>query len=87
MEQKSKCFFIATKNSTIRAYSAQILFNGLLYIFPGFPGDSVVKNLTVNARGTDSIPGSGRCPGEGNDNTLQYPCLENSMDRGGWWAI
>ena len=30
---------------------------------------------------------SGRFPGEGNDNPLQYSCLENSMDRGAWWAI
>ena len=33
-----------------------------------------------------SIPGSGRSPGEGNGNPLQYSCLENSMDRGNWWA-
>ena len=33
-----------------------------------------------------SIPGSGRCPGEGNGNPLQYSCLENSMDRGAWWG-
>ena len=34
-----------------------------------------------------SIPGSGRSPGEGNGNLLQYCCLENPMDRGGWRAI
>ena len=33
-----------------------------------------------------SIPGSGRSPGEGNANPLQYPCLENPMDRGAWLA-
>jgi len=33
-----------------------------------------------------SIPGSGRSPGEGNDNPLQYSCLENPMDRGAWQA-
>ena len=33
-----------------------------------------------------SIPGSGSSPGEGNGNPLQYSCLENSMDRGAWWA-
>ena len=33
-----------------------------------------------------SIPGSGRSPGEGNDNPLQYSCLGNPMDRGAWWA-
>ena len=32
------------------------------------------------------IPESGRSPGEGNGNPLQYSCLENSMDRGAWWA-
>ena len=32
------------------------------------------------------IPGSGRSPGEGNGNTLQYSCLENSTERGAWWA-
>ena len=34
-----------------------------------------------------SIPRSGRSPGEGNSKLLQYSCLENPMDRGGWWAI
>ena len=45
----------------------------------------VVKDLPANvgdARDRGSIPGSGRCPGEGNGNPLQYSCLENSMDRG-----
>jgi len=35
----------------------------------------------------DSIPGSGRSPGEENGNPLEYPCLGNPMDRGTWWAI
>ena len=51
-----------------------------------YPGGSVVKNLTANAGDLGSIPGSGRSPGEGNGNPLQYSCLENSMDRGAWWA-
>ena len=50
--------------------------------FEAFPGGSVVKNLPVNAGDTGSIPGSGRSPGEGNGNPLQYSCLGNSMDRG-----
>ena len=41
----------------------------------------VVKNLPANAGEADLIPGSGRSPGEGNDNPLQYSCLENLMDR------
>ena len=47
----------------------------------------VVKNLSANAgdtRDTSSIPGSGRSPGVGNGNPLQYSCLENSIDRGNW---
>ena len=39
-----------------------------------------------NADDTGSIPGSGRTPGGGNGNPVQYSCLENPMDRGTWWA-
>ena len=39
-----------------------------------------------NVEDLGSIPGSGRSPGEGNGNPLQYSCLENPMDRGAWWA-
>ena len=46
-----------------------------------FPGGSVVKNLPANARDPGLIPGSGRSPGEGNGNPLQYSCLGNPMDR------
>ena len=52
----------------------------------GFPGGSVVKNPPAIAGDVDSIPGSGRSPGIGNDNPLQYSCLENPMDGGVWWA-
>ena len=50
----------------------------------------VIKNLPANAgdtRDTDLIPGSGRSPGVGNGNPLQYSCLENPMNRGSWWAV
>ena len=49
-------------------------------------GGSEVKASACNAGDLGSIPGSGRSPGEGNGNPLQYPCLENPMDRGAWWA-
>ena len=52
-------------------------------------GGSVVKNLPASARDAGdmgSIPGSGRSPGGGNGNPLQYSCLENPTDRGAWWA-
>ena len=54
-----------------------------------FPGGSVVKSPPANVGDTGdvgSIPGSGRSPGGGNGNLLQYSCLENSMDRGAWQA-
>ena len=46
----------------------------------GFPGGSEVKASASNAGDPGSIPGSGRSPGEGNGNPLQYSCLENPMD-------
>ena len=50
----------------------------------------MVKNLLANAGDAGdvgSIPGSGRSPGEGNVNPLQYSCLENFMDQGSWPAV
>ena len=52
-----------------------------------FPGGSEVKVSACSAGDLGLIPGSGRSPGEGNGNSLQYSCLENPMDRGAWWAI
>ena len=55
----------------------------------GFPDGSVIKNPPVNVgdvRDMGLIPGSGRSPGEGNGNPLQYSCQENPMDRAAWWA-
>ena len=54
-----------------------------------FPGGPVVKNLPASVgdmRNVGSIPGSGRSPGGGHGNPLQYSCLENPMDRGAWQA-
>ena len=56
---------------------------------PDFPGGPVIKNSPANtgdARDTGSIPASGRSPGSGNGNPLQYSCLESPMDRGAWQA-
>ena len=52
----------------------------------GFSGGSEVKASACNAGDLGLIPGSGRSPGEGNGNPLQYSCLENPMDGGAWWA-
>ena len=46
----------------------------------------MVKKLLVNVGDLGSVPGSGRPPGEGNGNPLQYSCLGNPMDRGAWQA-
>ena len=51
-----------------------------------FPHSSVSKESAYNAGYSGLIPGSGRFPGEGNGNPLQYSCLENPMDRGAWWT-
>ena len=50
------------------------------------PAGSNSKESACSAGDLGSIPGLGRSPGEGNDNPLQYSCLETSMDRGAWWA-
>ena len=52
----------------------------------GSPGGSVVKNLPADAGDLGLFLGSGRSPGEGNGNPLQYSCLGNPMDRGAWRA-
>ena len=52
----------------------------------GFPGGSESKESVCNAGDLGLISGLGRSPGEGNGYPLQYSCLENSMDKGAWWA-
>ena len=51
-----------------------------------FPGGSDCKASAYNVGDMGSIPESGRSPGEGNGNPLQYSCLENPMGRGAWWS-
>ena len=58
----------------------------------GFPGGSDHKESACSAGHRSSIPGLGRCPGERNGYSLQYSCLENSVDRGAGlrcctWAV
>ena len=75
-------FFSMTRHSDMRG-EAQPGQKGRVQ---GGPGGSDGKESTCDAGDLGSILGSGRSPGEGNDNWLQYSCLENSMDRGAWWA-
>ena len=52
----------------------------------GFPGGSDGKEPACNAGDPGSLSGSGRSPGEGNGNSLQYSCLKNPMDSRAWLA-
>ena len=54
--------------------------------YRSFPGASGGRESTCNAGDAGSIPGLGKFSGEGNGSPLQYSCLENSTDRGAWWA-
>ena len=67
------------------------MVNTYTYIYTQYVDTgTVIKNLPVgagDARDVGLIPGSGRYPGVGNGNPLQYSCLDNSMDRGAWQAI
>jgi len=56
-------------------------------INPDFPGGSDGKASVYNAGDQVLIPGTGRFPGEGNGNPLQYSCLENPMDGGAWCRL
>ena len=57
-----------------------------VYFFIQVSGGSDSKASACNVGDLGSIPGSGRSPGEGNGNPLQYSCLENPIDGGAWWA-
>ena len=61
-------------------------FVSVLLCFLGFPCGSAGKESACSVGDLGSIPGLGTSPGEGNGYPLQYSCLENSMDRGTWWA-
>ena len=66
-----------------------LLYLEICSLLTEFPGGAVVKNLPANAgdaRVLGLIPWSGRSPGVGNGNPLQYSCLENSVDPGAWQA-
>ena len=66
--------------------SCVFLFKDLLFPVWGFPSGSDGKVSAHNVGDLGSIPGSGRSPGEGNGNPLQYSCLENPTDGRAWWA-
>ena len=75
---------------TLKAFSyTSNYINKYFHVIMGFPGGSVVKNLPTtsgDAEDQGSFPESGRSPGVGNDNLLQYSCLKNPMDKGAYWG-
>ena len=76
----SKC----KSSSDIAGTTVLVFF--FFFNYWGFPGGSEGKASTCDAGDPGLIRGSGRSPGEGTGNPLQYSCLENPMDRGAWWA-
>ena len=74
-------------NKHLKAKTITEIINKVYNLEGGFPSGAVVKNVPANARDAgdmNSIPGSGRSPGVGNGNPLQYSCLEKPTDRGHW---
>ena len=61
-------------------------FHNTVLCIMGFPGDSDAKESPCNSGDLGLTPGSRRSPEGGNDISLQYSCLQNSLDRGAWWA-
>ena len=66
-------------------WNVTLTFRGM-YLTLGFPGGSGSKESACNTGDLSLISGSGRSPGEGNGNPLQYSCLGSPMDRGAWWV-
>ena len=64
----------------------EVCFNSIYYCKTGLPWWIRGKESVCKAGNLGLIPGLGKSPGEGHDNPLQYSCLENPMDRWGWWA-
>ena len=77
---------LAIQCSLLHHFGLFVWSASLLSGFLGFPGGSEGKASACNAGDPGLIPGSGRSPGEGNSNPLQYSCLGNSMDKRAWPA-
>ena len=89
LRRKEKALFHRTLLPTLpfQTKSDHIKPNQTFFGSLGFPVSSAGKESVCNAGDPGSIPGLGRCPGEGNGNPLLYSCLGNPMDRGAWQAM
>ena len=81
LHAKSPCFLISPFFNNGWAHTA-----GASLVPQSLKNPPAMQETACNAGDGGSIPGSGRSPGEGHGNPLQYSCLENPMDRGAWWA-
>jgi len=79
-------FFQEASNLERRLTCVQKPIPKILLNHEVFPGVSDDKESALSAGDPGLTPRSGRYPGEGDENPLQYSCLENSMDREAWWA-
>ena len=70
----------------VLGWEAMVTLERRVTLYRRLPYSSDDKESACNARDPGSTPGSGRSPGEGHGNPLQYSCIENSMDRGPWQA-
>ena len=88
VQQANKWRDVGARNLTSTWMGGRLGIPGTVgFFFWGFPGGSDSKVSAYNAGDQGSIPGSGRPPREKNGYPFQYSCLENSMERGAWWAI
>ena len=76
--------FLVNLTLSVITFFGSFFFLIMILNILDFPDSSDCKASAYNAGDLDSIPGSGRSPGEGNGNPLQYSCLENSIDREAW---
>ena len=87
MEQLEEQQFVACKNPRNgKAQTTNFKLKVCVKYKVGFSGGSDGKESACDAKDSGSVPGLGRSPVEGNGNSLQYSCLEKSMDGGAWWA-
>ena len=77
---------VSTNIGIILTFTVINTFMHLLPYYHSFPCGSDNEEYACKTLDSGLIPETGRSPGEGNGNPLQYSCLENSMDRGAWWA-
>ena len=84
--QMAVCFLNSAGEFLVHQSAKMDIYIKLCNHGRGFPGGLEVKNLPAKAGDATLIPELGRSPGEGNNNTLQYSRLENSMVRGAWGA-